>query len=374
MRCLRNFSYSLILLIYLLNACTTSDPGRDLAPSIPQETGVIQDEFEGESVLIYANSRLHLFVAYSRTSASGKVLDFHVSDKPFPVVFEDNEGTLWNVFGEAVSGPGDGDKLLPVIAQTGYWFSFSSFFPKVTLYNESLNERIIDEFNNNEWLINPADVKKASLKDGIPSIDDPQFDLVDLFDENNELYEEGELMIVINDNTGARVYPHTILNWHEVVNDTFDDENIVLSYCPLTGTGSVWESDVTGTLNPEFGVSGLLYNNNLILYDRNTESLWSQILGQSVNGDLIDNRVTYKNSITMSWRGVKELSMPTRVLTENTGFNRSYDIYPYGDYKTSSNLLFTPTYTDDRLHPKAWVLAIIINNRTKIYQFKDFSN
>lgn len=372
MKRFRYINYFLIIGISVLGSCNKEDPGPGFIPPTEQLTGVIQDEFEGESVVIYGNSRLQLFVAYSTSSKSGKTLDFHLSDRKFPNVFEDNEGTLWNIFGEAVSGPGDGDRLELIPYQVGFWFSFSSFFPKVTLFGESQNERIIRDHDNNEWLLNPDDIKQGAIKDGIPSIDEPKFKLIDLFDENNDPYENGELMIVMNDNLGARAYPHAILNWHEIVNDTFDGVNIVLSHCPLTGTSSVWESNVTGKQNLNFGVSGLLYNNNLILYDRNTESLWSQILGQAVFGDLIGNTVTNRNSVTMSWRGIKELGMPTRVLTENTGFTRNYSIYPYGDYKTNPNLFYNTNYTDGRLHPKAWVMAIVINNKTKVYQFEDF--
>jgi Protein of unknown function (DUF3179) len=372
---LRYFNYLLIFGAAVLVACSGAAPGPDnFIPPIQQFDGVIQDEFEGESVVLYGSSRLHLFVAYSRTSESGKTLDFHLSDKQFPVVFEDNEGTLWNIFGEAVSGPGDGDRLKLIPYQVGFWFSFSSFFPKVTMYDEPQNERINNDFSSSEWLIDPNDIVQAAIRDAIPSINSPEFELIDLFDENNDPYSNSELMIVINDNAGARVYPHAILNWHEVVNDSFDDEKFVVSLCPLTGTSVAWKDNVTSSPGLGFGVSGLLYNNNLILYDRTTESLWSQITGQSINGPLKDNLVTYANSITMSWRAVKELGMETRVLTVNTGFTRSYNVYPYGDYKTSTNLLFAPTYEDERLHRKAWVMALVVGDKAKVYQFEDFSN
>jgi uncharacterized protein DUF3179 len=368
---LRFFSYSLIIGISVLGSCSKEDPGPGFIPPTEQLTGVILDEFEGKSVVIYGNSRLQLFVAYSTTSMSGKTLNFKPTDNQFPVVFEDDEGTMWNIFGEAVSGPGDGDRLELIPYQVGFWFSFSSFFPKVTLYGEAQNERIIRDINDDKWLLNSDDIKQGAIKDGIPSINDPEFKLVDLFDENNDPYANDELMTIMNDNVGVRAYPHAILSWHEIVNDTFEGKNIVLSHCPLTGTSSVWESNVNGTQNLDFGVSGLLYNNNLILYDRNTESLWSQILGQSVFGEFLGSTVTYKNSIIMNWKGIKELGMPTRVLTENTGFTRNYNIYPYGDYITNPSLLYNTNYTDDRLHPKAWIMAIVINNNTKVYQFED---
>jgi hypothetical protein len=76
----------------------------------------------------------------------------------------------------------------------------------------------------------------------------------------------------------------------------------------------------------------------------------------------------------MNWEGVKKLNKSTFLLSENTGFSRKYDVYPYGDYRASPNLLFAITYTDDRLHPKERVMAIMINDKAKVYQFEDFEN
>ena len=377
MKSLIKIQYLLVISLLAVSSCSTIDqpvPNGSLPPPVTSITGVIQDEFEGESIVIYANSKLQTMVAFGRVAESGKLLDFHLSPNPFPMVFEDNEGTQWDVFGIAVSGPGSGDKLIPVPHQVGFWFSFSSFFPKVTLFGEAQSERLDSRFSSSEWLINPDDIKQGASRDGIPSINDPQFNLVDLFDESNDPYDDSELMVVMQEGTSVKVYPHAILNWHEIVNDTIAGVNVALSYCPLTGTSTVWDSQITGTQTLDFGVSGLLYNNNLILYDRNTESLWSQIFSKSINGSLKGNFPKRENSIEMNWRGVKQLHKPTLVLSENTGFNRRYDLYPYGDYRASTNLLFPITYTDDRLHPKERVLGVMLNDKAKIYQFEDFTN
>ena len=370
-------SFILFTSLATIGSCSNfeqPEPSGIIPPTTTSFTGVIQDDFEGEGIAIYANAKFQIFVAYSRVAKSGKTLDLHLSPNPFPFIFEDEEGTQWDIFGTAISGPGKGDALIPVPHQVGYWFSFSSFFPKVTLYGEAENERLFARFNGNEWLINPDDIKQGASQDGIPSINEPEFSFVDLFDEQNDPYEENELMVVILDGSSIKAYPHAILNWHEIVNDSINGENIALSYCPLTGTSSIWNSEVVSGQALDFGVSGLLYNNNLILYDRNTESLWSQILNKSINGSLKDTTPKRENSVEMNWRGVKQLHQPTLLLSENTGFSRRYDLYPYGDYRTSSNFLFNLTYSDERLHPKERVLAVMLNDKAKIYQLEDFSN
>ena len=81
-----------------------------------------------------------------------------------------------------------------------------------------------------------------------------------------------------------RAYPILILNWHEIVNDVVGGVPVTVSYCPLCGTGTAFHRSFSG-VNTTFGVSGLLYNSDLLLYDRGSESLWSQILGQAVSGN-----------------------------------------------------------------------------------------
>ena len=73
------------------------------------------------------------------------------------------------------------------------------------------------------------------------------------------------------------------MDYHEVANDSVQFNAYVLSYCPLTGSAMAWDVD-DGDSNTEYGVSGLLYNSNLITYDRLTDSRWSQMLQQYVEG------------------------------------------------------------------------------------------
>ena len=99
-------------------------------------------------------------------------------------------------------------------------------------------------------------------KDGIPSIDQPKFDKN--VEENVEGLDGDELVIGIYVNGEARAYPHYIMDWHELVNDNIGNDAIALSYCPLTGTAFAW-GGASGGSESTYGVSGLLYNSNLIM-------------------------------------------------------------------------------------------------------------
>ena len=238
--------------------------------------------------------------------------------------------------------------------------------------NNSGNNNNNNNNNNNtaEWLIPVNEVRDGGPgKDGIPSIDDPKFQDVSAID----YLADEDLIIGIKIGDQIRGYTHPVLDWHEIVNDRIDDEQFAITYCPLTGTASGWNRIVNNKVTT-FGVSGLLYNSNLIPYDRATDSNWSQIRLDCVNGDLKETIVQTYPLIETTWRTWKSLFPNSKVLTEETGYNRRYGNYPYGNYKTSNDLIFNVNPMDDRLHPKERVLGVLVNNKARVYQFKKFDD
>ena len=119
-------------------------------------------------------------------------------------------------------------------------------------------------------------------KDGIPALSNP--DMV-LAEEATWLSDEDLVIGTLVDGE-PKAYPHIMLDWHEIINDQSGDQVYTINYCPLTGTGMNWKRNINGSINT-FGVSGLLYNSNLILYDRDTDSNWSQMQAESVHGRYI---------------------------------------------------------------------------------------
>ena len=230
------------------------------------------------------------------------------------------------------------------------------------------NTNLPDDDNNgdNNWSIPIAEVKDGGPgKDGIPSIDNPKFLNVNQIDF---LSDDDLIVGAINGNV-VKGYPHPILDWHEIVND----EAVTLNYCPLTGTAFGWKSETNGT-KTTFGVSGLLYNANLILYDRNTDSNWSQIKLECVNGELIGDKPELINVIETNWKTWKTLYPNSKVLSKDTGFSRNYNNYPYGPYKTNNTyFIFQPTILNSALPNKERIYAIISENESKVYQFASFT-
>lgn len=202
-------------------------------------------------------------------------------------------------------------------------------------------------------------------KDGIPSIDNPKFITVS---EAAPVMEEDDLVIGFKNGDDIRAYPHDILDQHEIVNDDVNGIKLALNYCPLTGTALGWNRTINGKTST-FGVSGLLFNNNLMPYDRETNSTWSQLLNASVNGSLRDQKAELMQVIEMPWSDWKVLYPNSQVLSRETGFSRSYGFYPYGGYRSTNDLLFPTSNSDNRIFGKERVLGLIVNQKSKVYPF-----
>ena len=127
--------------------------------------------------------------------------------------------------------------------------------------------------------------------------------------------------------------------------------------------------------NKTFGTSGLLYNSNLIMYDRETNSLWSQMLEQSISGSEIQRIPDRLQVVETTWGTWRAMYTETLVLTEPPGFSRDYNVYPYGSFREDQNLIFPANNSDDdRLHRKERVMGINVGSSSKVYPITNFSD
>jgi hypothetical protein len=223
-----------------------------------------------------------------------------------------------------------------------------------------------------KFIVDPADIKGGGPpKDGIPSIDHPNYVTIK---EADEWIEDNELVLAIDYKGTKRVYPLQILVWHEIVNDKFNDERILITYCPLCGSGIAYipEIEVDGVKKKvEFGTSGKLYNSNLVMYDRETDTYWQQIDGKAIVGDLVGQELEEISIDTVVWRDWKKVHPDSEVLSQKTGSIRNYGRDPYGSYYEDSFLIFPVDNEDDRLHPKDIVFGIEIDGEHKAYREVD---
>ncbi len=206
-------------------------------------------------------------------------------------------------------------------------------------------------------------------KDGIPSIDDPVFADV----AESQFMSDSDTVIGVYVQGEAKAYPLFILVWHEIVNDRVGDVPVSVTYCPLCYTSQVFERVVDGQ-EVEFGTSGKLYNSNLLMYDRLTDSYWSQALGLAVTGDLSGRSLNLIPFDIISWGDWKLLHPDTLVLTTDTGHVRSYATDPYADYYSEPRIMFPVAHDDDRMHPKEVVVGISQSDVHKAYRQDDIES
>ena len=200
-------------------------------------------------------------------------------------------------------------------------------------------------------------------KDGIPAIDQPKFQRA-----GEARLADADRVLGVARGGVARAYPVRILNWHEVVNDRFGDDAVVVTYCPLCGTGMAFDARLDGSAR-RFGVSGLLYNSDVLLFDRETESLWSQIMQTAISGPLKGRRLQALPLTHTSWADWRKRHPATQVLSTDTGFARDYGRDPYAGYDGVQQLMFDVQHRDERFRLKEWVLGIEVGGTHKAYPF-----
>lgn len=221
-------------------------------------------------------------------------------------------------------------------------------------------------------------VSGGVVKDGIPALTDPMF--VSPSDSRAAYVRENDIVMGLYVNGEAKAYPHNIGWWHEIVNDEIGGEPVVVTLCPLTGTGMVFSGEGLDGERIKLGVSGRLFNNNLIMYDRrdpnNNETWYPQMLGEGVTGPRKGEALELLPVVETTWRFWKELHPETVVVSEITGFNRSYTTYPYGSYREPSSgpsySVFPSLFDNaayDLFEPKEMTLGVRFGDIAMAYPF-----
>ncbi len=239
-----------------------------------------------------------------------------------------------------------------------------------SIVDSKSTELIVMETNGVKHSI-PLDKIKGGgpPKDGIPSIDNPVFADV----SGSQFMSDSDTVIGLEINGEAKAYPIFILVWHEIVNDKVGETPVSVTYCPLCYTNQVFERIINGQ-EVEFGTSGKLYNSNLLMYDRLTESYWSQALGMAVKGELTGYQLNLVPFDVITWGDWKKLHPDTMVLTTDTGHIRSYATDPYGNYYTEPRIMFPVEHSDDRMHPKEIIIGFNLDDTYKAYKQNDIES
>lgn len=204
-------------------------------------------------------------------------------------------------------------------------------------------------------LVDPAEVLPGGPPpDGIPPIDHPRFERANAV----HWIHDREPVISLTVGTDSRAYPIQVLIWHEIVNDTVGGEAVAVTYCPLCNSAIAFKRR-DGERMLDFGTSGMLYRSDLVMYDRQTESLWSQFIGTAIEGVLTGHQLSSIPVQLVGWADWRTAHSNGWVLSRDTGFARDYGSNPYPGYDSVD----TPPFAfrgaiDGRYPPKTRLVGI----------------
>ena len=249
-------------------------------------------------------------------------------------------------------------------------FALTAIVLSLVLASMQLPARSMNGFVIGSDALIPADEIHSGgpPRDGIPSIDQPLFEATG---EVTGIAPTDPVLGLFHQGI-AKAYPIAVMNWHEIVNDRFAQEPVVITYCPLCGSGVAYTAEAGG-MELVLGVSGLLFNSDVLLYDRQTESLWSQMMSQAVSGPMKGERLKKQPLVHTSWSEWLAEHPDTQLLSRKTGFSRDYSRDPYAGYIDSEGVWFPVAKKDPRYHPKERVLGLELDGKFKAYPFAELS-
>ena len=262
-------------------------------------------------------------------------------------------------------GDGDGEDT----SEDRLTFDDLGLDDRIPLYTESWNTDWTKRTISLSELI--AGIQRPDPRDVIPPIDDPQFDTVE---EAAQWLVDREPVVALELEGEARAYPLRILTSHEVVNDVVGDRSVVVSYCPLCNSAVTFDRELDGQVL-RFGVSGLLRNSDLVMWDRQTESLWQQITGEAIVGELAGTELEFIPSPIIAWEDFRAQFPDGKVLSRDQGIfpPELYDNQPYAGYDSSTQPFLFRGTTDDRYPAMERVVAVRIDGAGKAYPFSVIS-
>ncbi len=265
------------------------------------------------------------------------------------VLVDRQTGSTFNLRGEAIAGPLAARKRLlrPIAGVNLFWFAWSVFFPGSEIWGRSERVRAAELPSNKTGI--PGCTGGRDCIPSLPNTGPPRGDLAWTRPGASDVsyLRDSDLVLGIFVDAVPRAYPHNVLWWHEIANDHIADQRFSVTFCPLTGSGVAWDAGPRGLT---FGVSGNLFNSNLVMHDHVTRSLWPQLWMGAVSGSEGGARtwLVPMPAFEMTWAKWKELHPDTLVLSRNTGYTRvNYTIYPYGDYRTND----ADTFSDPNPRP-----------------------
>lgn len=276
-------------------------------------------------------------------------------------------GQRWKIDGEADTAKAH---LQSVPGHNAFWFAWSAFHPGSEVWGDGpIRNAAVRADPEGKCTVPCEEIFTGCVgRDCIPPLDSPKMVAADSADA--DYLRDLDMILGVRTAKGPRAYPQNILWWHEIVNEKVAEEAYAITFCPLTGSGLKFDrSAFVRGKTVRLGVSGLLYNSNLVMWDRETESLWSQMRLEAVAGPKKATAAPLQGVLEMTWKAWKTLHPDTLVISKKTGYARDYQRYPYRDYRTNHSNTFrgTKPEPDARFENKELVFGVVVDGKAKAY-------
>lgn len=248
--------------------------------------------------------------------------------------------------------------MLLVTSMVGSLFSQTAMADK-RHFKYDILKRTFGYNNDTQGTVKPKDLQQGCrARDCIPAIDNPQFgDTPSL-----KMLADEDVVMLIDYNNVRKAYPLKIMQSHEIVNDHFNGKPLAVTYCPLCASAVAFIPEVAGEM-VEFGVSGLLHNSDLVMYDRKTNSLWGQITGRSIMGPQTGQSLKRVYVAQLTWAQASKNFPDLKLLLPPKDSGRNYEKDYYAKYFKSDETMFPVPLKDARLLQKTKVHGFIVDGQ-----------
>ncbi len=362
------------LLLLLVLACGGDDG--QFVPTPPNSGSALSFQYgslRGRPYVLVAGSTPEFYTGFY-TDPDGGNLELTESGRSLPVVLEDAGGTRYDLYGLGSGGTNDGLQLEPLAVGTSLWLTPSGMYPGISLNNGpylSVTDTLSLEFSE-QYDVPTNGLYTGTSPDIIASLDDPRFlDLNPRNEEQVNYLREDDWVLGIRVNGEERLYPGPILTAHEIVNDVVGGERILITYSPLSASARVWKAPAGTEL--ELGVSGMLWNSCMLMFDRNNpDDLWHQVSGSCISGGNRGRRLEPVPYLVLQWSDWRSLSPRTRLLLPSPNL----DISNYRNFdrsiRGSRPHPYFVDYRDPRLPTKEIVVSINDGEDGKAFTLDSF--
>jgi hypothetical protein len=286
------------------------------------------------------------------------------------------DGDSWTVDGTPTSAAA---RLPSAPGHNAFWFAWSVFHGGTSLWGldaDVANPPIAAD-PSGDCGVPCSRIASLLRPDGIPPLDDPTMVAADDVADLAYLNPTDTVFGVITPE-GPRAYPENILWWHEIANEDVGGSPFTVSFCPLTGSAIYF--DRRGFVDGEvsrLGTSGSLFDSNLVMWDRGTNTLWSQMGMKGIKGPHLGNASPIRGELfEMDWQSWQGLHPDTLVISSSTGYSRDYTSYPYGDFRTNDADTFMPTEPppDPRFGGKDLIFGLFVNGEIRGYHWETLAS